>query len=124
MGIKLKLKGIIEKTLNNIRNGKFKLVEIGRFESKIQYRGDILDVWTANGVESCKISNYGDLTFPPLSDEDKKIVFELATTQTESYLKHKLKEARKNKKGQYAIYKDCSTIVENLKLKLNELKNG
>ena len=117
-----RLDKVFKSTVKDLIDGKYKLVNIGSHSSKLEYRGDVVDVWIANEDWGCNIhSTIVGMKFPELSDEEKGIIFKLATTETPYMIKRELKEANSNKKQAYLKYKEEIKKVKELRLKLKEL---
>lgn len=124
MNIETKLSKIIENTISDIKNNKYRLIEIGQFDSKIQYKDNVLEVWVANEEYGCKISSrIKGLEFPELDDETRKMLYKLATTKTPHLIKVKLKEARRAHRELYLKYKESVMQIELLKAELRNFDN-
>lgn len=121
MDIKKAIDKIKSKVLEELLAGRYKLIEKGEYTSKLEYGKSTLEIWTANGKSSCKI--YGEpegLKFEDnLTDEQKSIVWKIATTKTDYMIKRKLREANKAKKKAFETYKEKRTEVQLLKDQLN-----
>jgi len=123
MSINKKVKTIIDSTVKDLIDGKYQLIEKGQYTNKVKYKDSVLDIWISNGEYSCSIyGSYEGLKFPDFDDETKKIVYALATTESEYHIKSELKRLRRLKKECYGAYKDKTASIEELKEKLKTYK--
>lgn len=122
MNIEKGVQRLVDKTIEDILNDKYKLIKIGEYESSIKYKENVLRVWVANGASCCNISSIKGFSFPDLSEEVKAKLFSIATTITPQYLKLQLKEARKTQKEAYLKYKDSVRATNEIRAKIKELK--
>ena len=122
MNIEKQLTKIIESTINDLTNGKYKLIEIGEYCSKLKYKDNIIEVWIANEEYGCKInSKIKGLEFPELDDATRKMLYKLATTKTPYMIKNKLKKAKKAHRESYLKYKDSIKQIEIIRAELKKM---
>ena len=124
MSLKKQVEKVIEITFKDLLDGRYKLIEEGRFDNKIEYKGSVLEIWIANGADCCKISSSGTgLNFPEFNNEMKKVVYKTATTKTDYLFKKKLTSAKKEQSDCYKQYKDSIEKVKKIKASLEAFKN-
>lgn len=122
MNIEKTMDKIINTTIKDLIDGKYKLIEIGAFESILKYRGNELKVWIANGESYCKINALSGLKFPEFDDETKAKIFKMATAKTPYMIKESLKRARKVQRESYLKYKENVSKVKILREELKSFK--
>ncbi|MFZ7121789.1 MAG: hypothetical protein ACOWWH_12685 [Eubacteriaceae bacterium] len=121
MNIEKQVNRIIKTTINDLKNGKYKLISIGKYESKLKYGNNIIEIWIANEEYGCKINSkvYG-IEFPEFDKETKSIIYKLATTPTKQMLRNTLIESNKEKKQKYLDYKESVIKVKQIQ---EQIKN-
>lgn len=123
MEIKNSVNKIVESTIKDLVDGKYQLAEKGEHSSKLEYGKNEIDIWIANGVDYCKIySSVNGLVFPEFDAETKEIVYNIATTETDYFIKKKIKTARKNHRESYLTYKENIVKLKSLKQELLDFK--
>ena len=125
MNIENTLKKLVDTTVSNLLEGKFKLTEIGHYTSTVEYNGDELKIWACNGVDGCSIYNsIHDFKFPKFeTDEIKAAVFALATTPTVAYYKVKLAKAKGLSKSAASVHESSKKDVEALEATIHDMCN-
>lgn len=124
MNIEKSIQKIVNATIKDIMDGKYKLIEIGTHNSIIEYKGNSLNVWIANEANYCTIkSNVSGMKFPEeLPSSVKEYLYNMATTPNAYMVKAKLKQARKEQKESYKTYKGNVLKVKGIKEELIKFK--
>lgn len=123
MDIKKQVNRVIDSVIIDLKSGKYKLIEIGQFNSKLKYKDNVLEVWVANEEYGCRISSQiNGLNFPEFDPETKKLVYKLATTKTLDLLRLELKEAKAKKSELFLEHKESVIAIKKIREEMAKIK--